>query len=226
MLKYAGHVTNDYALDFEITKLTNEAWAQEMTKIVRSLTNDLPDESVSSYFFDHYDEAYDVLKYYDIIPSNTTPKAAVDYFMFLFAAVRSKHLLVPDMYMYYIIHRLASNIERVPDSSDISDEELEKMHLRLPKKTRDLVLEKMNQDCVDNLGDSVKNATISCEELLKNIETQRYIDIFLPDWDFQILDDINSDVEILPADVPENWFTVTDFFYEYSDPMVGDCIMM
>ncbi len=226
MLKYAGHVTNDYALDFEITKLSNEAWAQEMQKMIQSLTGDMPDEDVSSYVFDHKKETYDVLKYYDILPANTTSNAAVDYFSLLYAAIRSKHLLVPDMYMYYIIHRLASNIERLSNSNNMSSEELEKMHLRLPQKTREMVLEKMNLDCKDNLGDSIPNATISCEELLKSIETQKYLDIFLPDWDFLMLDEINTAVEVLPAKVPKHWYTKTDFFYEYSNPMVGECIQM
>ncbi len=129
------------------------------------------------------------------------------------------------MYMYYIIHRLASNIEQIP-SSKMTPEDLENMHLRLPKKTREMVLEKMNLDCEDNLGDSIPNATISCEELLKSIETQKYLDIFLPDWDFQMLDEINTAVDVLPTKVPKNWYTQTDFFYEYSNPMVGECIQM
>lgn len=226
MLKYAGHITNDFDLDFAITKLTNEAWAQEMTGIIRSFTGDIPDDDVASYVFIHKEKTYEVLKCFDLLPNNITPDAAVDYFALLFAAVRSKHLLVPDIYMYYMIHRLSSNIEQIFDESKISHEELEKMHLRLPQKIREEVLEKMNLDCENNLGNSLPDATISCEELLKSIETQKYLDIFLPDWDFMILDEIDTKVEILPAEVPRKWFTITDFFYEYSNPMVGECMML
>ena len=226
MLKYAGHVTNDYALDFEITKLTNEAWALEMIRMLRPMTEGLPDEGVSSFVLDHKRDFYDVLKYHDVLPEHITPIAGVEYFALLFAAVRSKNLLVPDMYMYYIIHRLASNIEHISDDESFTIEDLERMRLRLSEETRSQVLDKMYRDCDVNLGNRIDDASTSCEELLKSIETQKYLDIFLPDWDFLILDEINTDIEILPTEVPKNWYTATDFFYEYSNPLVGESIML